>query len=425
MNVLIIGSGGREHAFAWKIAQSPICDNLYIATGNAGTARVGTNVSIKPTDFERLATFCEDSDIDLVVVGNEEPLVKGIVDYFKADNSLKNIHIIGANQKGAQLEGSKDFAKNFMNKNNIPTAKSETFIKETIEEAKKYINGLATPIVLKADGLAAGKGVVIAHSKEEALQTLNEMILDEKFGEASQKVVIEEFLDGIEVSIFVLTDGKDYVLLPEAKDYKQIGEGNTGLNTGGMGAVSPVPFVTEDFIKNVEQTVVKPTLQGLQNENIEYCGFIFIGLMVVENKPYVLEYNVRMGDPETEVVLPRIESDFLALLEATAKKELANYSLKISKKAATTVMLVSGGYPEAYEKGKLIKGHGNLPKNVIAFHAGTKEDDSQTLTNGGRVIALTALAETAQEALAASNHAAELVNFEGKYYRKDIGWDLF
>lgn len=425
MNVLIIGSGGREHAFAWKIAQSSLCDNLYIATGNAGTARVGTNVAIKPTDFERLATFCEDSDIDMVVVGNEEPLVKGIVDFFKNDNSLKNIKIIGANQQGAQLEGSKDFAKNFMNKNNIPTAKSETFTKETIEKAKQYIENLATPIVLKADGLAAGKGVVIAHSKQEALQTLNEMILDEKFGEASSKVVIEEFLDGIEVSLFVLTDGKNYVLLPEAKDYKQIGEGNTGLNTGGMGAVSPVPFVTEEFIKSAEEKIIKPTLQGLQNENIDYCGFIFIGLMVVGDTSYVLEYNVRMGDPETEVVLPRIESDFLALLDATAKKELGNHTLKISKKAATTIMLVSGGYPEAYENGKFIKGHGNLPKNIIAFHAGTKEDDSQTLTNGGRVIALTALAETAQEALAASNHAAELVHFDGKYYRKDIGKDLF
>ncbi|AFM05040.1 phosphoribosylamine--glycine ligase [Bernardetia litoralis DSM 6794] len=425
MNVLIIGSGGREHAFAWKIAQSSLCDNLYIATGNAGTAQVGTNVAIKPTDFERLGQFCMDSDIDLVLVGNEEPLVKGIVDYFKNDNSLKNIKIIGANKQGAQLEGSKDFAKNFMVKNNIPTAKSETFTKESIQKAKEYAETLSLPVVLKADGLAAGKGVVIAHTKEETNKTLDEMLLDEKFGEASSKVVIEEFLDGIEVSIFVLTDGKDYVLLPEAKDYKQIGEGNTGLNTGGMGAVSPVPFVTEQFIKDAEENIVKPTLQGLQNENIDYCGFIFIGLMVVKEKAFVLEYNVRMGDPETEVVLPRIESDFLALLDATAKKELGQHSIKVSKKAATTIMLVSGGYPEAYQTGKLIKGHGNLPENVIAFHAGTKEDDSQTYTNGGRVIALTALADTAPEALAASNHAADLVNFEGKYYRKDIGKDLF
>jgi phosphoribosylamine--glycine ligase len=424
MNVLIIGSGGREHAFAWKIAQSPLCDNLYIASGNAGTARVGTNVAIKPTDFERLGRFCMDSDIDLVLVGNEEPLVKGIVDYFKNDNSLKNIRMIGANKQGAQLEGSKDFAKNFMNKNNILTAKSETFTKETIQKAKEYLGTLSLPVVLKADGLAAGKGVVIAHSKEEAAKTLDEMLLDEKFGEASQKVVIEEFLDGIEVSIFVLTDGKEYVLLPEAKDYKQIGEGNTGLNTGGMGAVSPVPFVTEEFIKNAEETIVKPTLQGLKNENIDYCGFIFIGLMVVGDKSYVLEYNVRMGDPETEVVLPRIESDFLALLDATAKKQLEHHTLKISKKAATTIMLVSGGYPETYQIGKIIKGHGNLPKNIIAFHAGTIEDDSRTLTHGGRVIALTALANTAEQALAASNHAAELVTFEGKYYRKDIGKDL-
>ncbi|WP_338790021.1 phosphoribosylamine--glycine ligase [Bernardetia sp. MNP-M8] len=425
MNILIIGSGGREHAFAWKIAQSSLCDNLYIATGNAGTARVGTNVAIKPTDFERLANFCKESNIDLVLVGNEEPLVKGIVDYFKNSDLVRNVRIIGANKQGAQLEGSKDFAKNFMNKNNIPTAKSETFTKESIQEAKEYLKTLSLPVVLKADGLAAGKGVVIAHTNQEATKTLDEMLLDEKFGEASSKVVIEEFLDGIEVSLFVLTDGKDYVLLPEAKDYKQIGEGNTGLNTGGMGAVSPVPFVTEEFIKNAEETIIKPTLQGLQNENIDYCGFIFIGLMVVDNKSYVLEYNVRMGDPETEVVLPRIESDFLALLDATAKKELANHSLKISKKAATTIMLVSGGYPEDYQTGKTIKGHGNLPKNVIAFHAGTKEDDSRTMTNGGRVIALTALADTAKEALAASNHAAELVTFEGKYYRKDIGKDLF
>jgi phosphoribosylamine--glycine ligase len=425
MNILIIGSGGREHAFAWKIAQSSLCDNLYIANGNAGTARVGTNVAIKPTDFERLGRFCMDSDIDLVLVGNEEPLVKGIVDFFKNDNSLKNIGIIGANKQGAQLEGSKDFSKIFMNKNNIPTAKSETFTKETIQKAKEYIETLSIPVVLKADGLAAGKGVVIAHSKEEALKTLDEMLIEEKFGEASSKVVIEEFLDGIEVSIFVLTDGKDYVLLPEAKDYKQIGEGNTGLNTGGMGAVSPVPFVTEEFIKNAEETIVKPTLQGLQNENIDYCGFIFIGLMVVGDKSYVLEYNVRMGDPETEVVLPRIESDFLALLDATAKRKLGNHTLKISKKAATTIMLVSGGYPEEYQIGKTIKGHGSLPKNVIAFHAATIDDDSRTLTNGGRVMALTALADTAQEALAASNQAAEQVTFEGKYYRRDIGKDLF
>ena len=424
MNVLIIGSGGREHAFAWKIAQSPICDNLYIATGNAGTARVGTNVAIKPTDFERLTTFCRESNIDLVLVGNEEPLVKGIVDHFKASDTVRNVRIVGADKRGAQLEGSKDFAKNFMNKNNIPTAKSETFTKNSIEKAKEYIANLSLPIVLKADGLAAGKGVVIAPSKEEAIKTLNEMLLEEKFGNASQKVVIEEFLDGIEVSLFVLTDGKDYVLLPEAKDYKQIGEGNTGLNTGGMGAVSPVPFVTEEFIKNAEETIIKPTLKGLQDESIDYCGFIFIGLMVVDKKPYVLEYNVRMGDPETEVVLPRIESDFLALLDATSKKELKHHSLKISKKAATTVMLVSGGYPEKYETGKIIKGHGNLPKNVMAFHAGTTEDESRTLTNGGRVMALTALADTAEEALKESNHAAEQVTFEGKYYRKDIGKDL-
>ncbi len=425
MNVLIIGSGGREHAFAWKIAQSSLCDNLYIATGNAGTARVGTNIAIKPTDFEGLSNFCKENNIDLVLVGNEEPLVKGIVDYFESDSSLEKIKIIGANKKGAQLEGSKDFAKNFMIKNNIPTAKSETFTKESIQKAKEYIETLSIPVVLKADGLAAGKGVVIAHSKEEANKTLDEMLLDEKFGEASSKVVIEEFLDGIEVSLFVLTDGKDYVLLPEAKDYKQIGEGNTGLNTGGMGAVSPVPFVTKEFIKNAEETIIKPTLKGLQNENIDYCGFIFIGLMVVKNKAYVLEYNVRMGDPETEVVLPRIESDFLALLDATSKKELASHSIKISKKAATTIMLVSGGYPEKYQKGKLITGNQNLPPNIIAFHAGTKENENQILTNGGRVIALTALANTAKEALAASNQAAKLVTFEGKYYRKDIGKDLF
>lgn len=425
MNVLIIGSGGREHAFAWKINQSPLCDNLYIASGNAGTAREGTNVAIKPTDFERLVNFCNESNIDLVLVGNEEPLVKGIVDYFKNSDMVRNVRIIGADIRGAQLEGSKDFAKNFMIKNNILTAKSETFTKESIQKAKEYINHLSLPVVLKADGLASGKGVVIAHSKEEAEKTLDEMLLDEKFGEASSKVVIEEFLDGIEVSLFVLTDGKDYVLLPEAKDYKQIGEGNTGLNTGGMGAVSPVPFVTPEFIKDAEENIIKPTLKGLQDENIDYCGFIFIGLMVVGDKSYVLEYNVRMGDPETEVVLPRIESDFLALLDATSKKELANHSLKISKKAATTIMLVSGGYPEEYKIGQQIKGHGNLPKNVLAFHSGTKEDDSRTLTNGGRVMALTALASTAQEALIASNHAAEQVTFEGKYYRKDIGKDLF
>ncbi len=407
-----------------KLHKVRLCDNLYIATGNAGTARVGTNVNIKPTDFERLASFCKESNIDLVLVGSEEPLVKGIVDYFKNSDLVRNTHIIGADKKGAQLEGSKDFAKNFMNKNNILTAKSETFTKESIQKAKEYINHLSIPIVLKADGLAAGKGVVIAHTKEEATKTLNEMLLEEKFGEASRRVVIEEFLDGIEVSLFVLTDGKDYVLLPEAKDYKQIGEGNTGLNTGGMGAVSPVPFVTAQFMKDAEEKIIKPTLKGLQDENIDYCGFIFIGLMVVKDKSYVLEYNVRMGDPETEVVLPRIESDFLALLGAAAKRELGNYSIKVSKKVATTIMLVSGGYPEEYKIGKTIRGHGNLPKNIIAFHAATKEDDSRTLTNGGRVLSLTALADTAKEALAESNYAAEQVTFEGKYYRKDIGKDL-
>jgi phosphoribosylamine---glycine ligase len=424
MNVLILGSGGREHAFAWKIAQSPLCNKLFITTGNAGTAQIAQNVNISISDFSAIGSFCLTNQIDLVLVGTETPLVEGIADFFKADEHLREIQFIGAVKAGAMLEGSKDFSKAFMLKYGIPTATARTFDQGNIQEGFDYIENHPTPIVLKADGLAAGKGVMITEERTEAKQILAEMIEGAKFGMASAKVLIESYLNGIELSVFVLTDGVSYKILPSAKDYKRIGEQDTGLNTGGMGAVSPVPFAQEDFMYKVEQSIVKPTLKGLQAEGIDYVGFIFIGLMNVNGNPYVIEYNVRMGDPETEVVIPRIKSDFLELLSLTAQKRLSEAKLVIDERTATTVMLVSGGYPEEFEKGKVMTGFEKIDSEVLAFHAGTVLKEGKILTSGGRVIALTALGENIHLALEKSYKAAQQIDYDKKYYRRDIGLDL-
>ncbi len=423
MNILILGNGGREHAFAYKISQSKKLENLYIAPGNAGTALCGTNVNIAATDFEAIKSFVWEKSIDMVVVGPEDPLVKGIYDFFKGDDVLKDIAIIGPSQAGAQLEGSKDFSKEFMIRHKIPTARYQTFTKDTLQEGLKFLETLSPPYVLKADGLAAGKGVVIPDTLEEAKKELTEMLANAKFGNASAKVVIEEFLKGIELSVFVLSDGKNYKILPSAKDYKRIGEGDVGLNTGGMGAVSPVPFANEAFIKKVEERVAIPTLKGLQQEKIIYKGFIFIGLMNCGGEPYVIEYNCRMGDPETEVVLPRIKTDLIELFDAVANENLDKIKLEIDKRIAATVMLVSGGYPEDYEKNKIITGL-DKTKDSIVFHAGTKNENGNVLTNGGRVIAITSFGNTIEEAVEKSFKNAEIISYDKKYYRKDIGKDL-
>jgi phosphoribosylamine---glycine ligase len=423
MNTLILGSGGREHAFAWRIAQSPLCDKLFVAPGNAGTAQVATNLSIGYNDFEKIAEAVISNEIELVIVGPEEPLVKGIRDYFQSREDLKNVLMVGPDSKGAMLEGSKDFSKNFMVKYGIPTAKSETFTKDTLQNGLDYLDTQKLPIVLKADGLAAGKGVIIALTLDEAKESLIEMLVDAKFGDASSKVVIEEFLTGIELSVFVLTDGKSYKILPEAKDYKRIGEGDTGLNTGGMGAVSPVPFANEKFMKAVENEVIIPTIEGLKKEGIDYNGFIFIGLMNHEGEPQVIEYNARMGDPETEVVLPRIESDFLSLMIATAKGELHKEEFSVSKQHAVTTVVVAGGYPGDYKKGDVIVGYDSIADANI-FHAGTKLEGKLVVTNGGRVMVLTGMSNTLEMAIQKSQKAAHDVLFEGKYYRKDIGLDV-
>lgn len=421
--VLVLGSGGREHAFVYKIAQSPLCEALFIAPGNAGTARHAQNVALDPMDFEAVARFCEEQSIDLLVVGPEAPLVAGIRDALEARPALKGLKIVGPSKAAARLEGSKDFAKQFMQRYGVPTARYRTFEAGQLDEALDYLQQHPLPIVLKADGLAAGKGVLICESHEQAIEEMKAM-LSGKFGEASRKVVVEEFLQGIEVSVFVLTDGKDYMVLPEAKDYKRIGEGDKGLNTGGMGAVSPVPFVNKDFIRKVEERIIRPTLQGLQQEQAPYCGFIFLGLMNVNGDPYVIEYNVRMGDPETQAVFARIESDLLVLLEATAAGTLGQQSLQISPYTAVTVVLASQGYPEAYEKGKVISGFEEV-EEAIVFHAGTRQgDNGQILTNGGRVLAVTALAETLPLARQLAMKAAETIRFDNKYYRRDIGLDL-
>lgn len=424
MNILLIGSGGREHALAWKMKQSPRCSNLFIAPGNAGTAEVGKNINIDMNDFPALGKFCKDEKIGLVIVGPEAPLVNGIRDYFEAEENLKTILFVGPGANGAQLEGSKDFSKQFMDRHNIPTASSKTFTDAELALAKAYIQNHALPIVLKADGLAAGKGVIIAESLQEAEKALDDILSTKKFGDAGAKVVIEQFLKGIEMSSFVLTDGKNYVILPEAKDYKRIGEQDTGLNTGGMGAVSPVPFAQGDFMKKVEERVIIPTIQGLHKDNIPYIGFVFIGLMNVDGEPFVIEYNARMGDPETEVVIPRIASDIVDLFVLAGQQKLNEAKIELHNNVATTVVLVAGGYPEEYGKGDVISGIAET-ENVIVFHSGTKLNDKQELvTNGGRVITVTALGDTIENAMAASNKAAETIRWNGKYFRRDIGLDL-
>ncbi len=423
MNILIIGNGGRESAFAWKLAQSPNCSNLFIAPGNAGTGQYGKNVNLKVTDFEGIGNFVLANDVKMVLVGPEEPLVKGIHDFFLADEQLKAIPVIGPQQEGAQLEGSKDFSKQFMFKHGIPTAASKTFTKETLAEGLTYLATAGLPIVLKADGLAAGKGVLICTTLEEAQLELTAMLQDAKFGEASTKVVIEQFLQGIELSVFVMTDGINYKILPSAKDYKRIGEGDTGLNTGGMGSVSPVPFADEAFLQKVEERVVIPTVEGLKSENIPYKGFIFIGLMNCEGEPYVIEYNCRMGDPETESVLPRIESDFLDLLLGIANQDIDKRELKISTKTAATVMCVAGGYPGDYENGKAISGIDNV-RDSIVFQAGTVLDSDEIKTAGGRVLAVTTLQDNLFEALQHATADAARIYYDGVYFRRDIGFDL-
>lgn len=423
MNVLLLGSGGREHALAWKMAQSEKLRSLFIAPGNAGTSDYGENVNLSPTDFSAVKKFVLENKINMVVVGPEEPLVKGIHDFFLKDTDLKNIPVIGPDAQGAQLEGSKDFSKQFMIKYGIPTAKYKTFTKETIEEAYSFLETLSAPYVLKADGLAAGKGVVIPNTIEEARKELQDMLLNSRFGASSLKVVIEEFLKGIELSVFVLSDGKTYKILPEAKDYKRIGEGDTGLNTGGMGAVSPVPFADTAFMRKVEEQIIIPTVEGLKKENIVYKGFIFIGLIKVGDDPFVIEYNCRMGDPETEVVMPRIKSDILDLFDGIATQTLHKNKIEFDERTTVTVMLVSGGYPGDYEKGKIITGLDSILDST-AFHAGTSQKGDHVLTNGGRVVAVTSYGNTLKEALQKSFANAEKINYEGKYYRKDIGKDL-
>ena len=423
MNVLVLGSGGREHALSWKIAQSSLCEKLFIAPGNAGTAQLGENINISATDFESLKTFVIDNEIEMLVVGPEDPLVKGIYDFFKNDEVLSEVCVIGPSQEGAQLEGSKEYSKQFMQRHDIPTAAYDSFTKDSLNEGYDFLETLSPPYVLKADGLAAGKGVLIIDDLEEAKRELKAMLADAKFGDASSKVVIEEYLDGIELSVFVLTDGINYKILPSAKDYKRIGEGDKGLNTGGMGAISPVPFADKFFIERVEDRIIKPTIKGLQEEGIEYKGFIFIGLMNVNGDPKVIEYNVRMGDPETEVVIPRIKSDLLNLFKGISNGTFGEQDFYVDEDVATSVMLVSSGYPESYEKGKSISGLEEV-ENSIVFHAGTRMKEDKVLTNGGRVMAITSFGRTIEEALSKSFDNAEKVKFDGKYYRKDIGFDL-
>jgi len=423
MNILLLGSGGREHAFAWKMLQSNKCSNLFVAPGNAGTALIATNVVMNPNDFFAVKEFTLANNIEMVVVGPEDPLVNGIYDFFKNDTALAHIPVIGPSKLGAQLEGSKEFAKEFLVKHNIPTARYQSFTKDTVEAGCEFLTTLNAPYVLKADGLAAGKGVLILNDLVEAQQELRNMLVDAKFGEASSKVVIEEFLDGIELSCFVLTDGKSYKLLPTAKDYKRIGEGDQGLNTGGMGAVSPVPFADAELMKKIEERIVIPTVNGLQKDNIEYKGFVFIGLIKVGDDPFVIEYNVRMGDPETEVVLPRLKSDLVELFQAVGAQKLDEVSFEIDERAATTVMVVSGGYPEDYEKNKVITGLDNVSDSIV-FHAGTALKDGEVVSNGGRVLAFTSYADNFEDALKKSYASIEKVKFEGMYFRKDIGFDL-
>ena len=422
MNVLIIGSGGREHTLAWKIAQSPKLSNLYVMPGNAGTAGIAVNIPGNPADFENIKKIVIENHINMVVVGPEDPLAKGIHDFFLADESLCHVQVVGPVQEGALLEGSKAFAKRFMQKYHIPTALHKSFTRETVSEGIVFLKKMTPPFVLKADGLAAGKGVLIMHDLDEAIAEFKSM-LEGKFGDASENVIIEEFMEGIELSVFILTDGESYVLLPEAKDYKKIGEGDTGLNTGGMGAVSPVPFANKEFMQKVEETIIKPTIQGLQSEGIPYCGFLFFGLISVNGDPFVIEYNARMGDPEAEVVIPRIQNDLIDLFQATCNKQLHDCKLEINGETTTTVMLVSGGYPQDYDKGKRIE---NIEKcnDSIIFHAGTRQENGSILTNGGRVLAVSSFGSNMTDALNKCYTNANLITFEGKYYRPDIGFDL-
>ncbi|MBN2173556.1 MAG: phosphoribosylamine--glycine ligase [Bacteroidales bacterium] len=425
MNVLLIGSGGREHALAWKLARSPLLTKLFIAPGNAGTTATGENVDLKSNDFESIKNFTLENRIQMVIVGPEDPLVNGIHDFFLEDQKLKHIPVIGPIKKGAMLEGSKDFANNFMDKYGIPTAAFKTFNSGQIREGLKYLESKKPPYVLKADGLAAGKGVLILDSLESAKEELREMLENKKFGAASARVVIEDFLSGIELSVFVLTDGKSYKILPSAKDYKRIGEGDTGLNTGGMGSISPVPFADAVFMDKVEKRIIKPTIDGLNAEGIKYKGFVFFGLIKVDNDPYVIEYNVRMGDPEAESVIPRIKTDLLKMFQAVANENLEDVELDVDPDFAAAVFIVSGGYPESYEKGKQIKGLDNINDSIL-FHAGTTYDKvtGNIITNGGRVIAVTSYGKTMQEALEKSFANAAKINFEGKYFRRDLGKDL-
>ena len=423
MTILILGSGGREHTFAWKIAQSPLCNKIFVAPGNSGTAQIATNVDLKVTDFEAIKSLVVAQKIDMVVVGPEDPLVQGIHDFFLDDAKLKHVAVIGPQKAAAELEGSKEFAKEFLFRHNIPTAAYQSFSATNVEEGYQFLETLSSPYVLKADGLAGGKGVLILNDLNEAKAELKSMLVDAKFGVASSKVVIEEFLDGIELSCFVLTDGKNYKILPTAKDYKRIGEGDTGLNTGGMGAVSPVPFATDVFLNKIEEQVVKPTIAGLAKDNLPYKGFVFIGLIKVGDDPKVIEYNVRMGDPETEVVLPRLKTDLVEIFNAISEERLNEIDIEIDERAATTVMLVSGGYPEAYEKGKKITGIENV-ENAIAFHAGAVVKDGEIVTSGGRVMAITSYGDTYQEAIKKSYQNIDKLHFDKMNYRKDIGFDL-
>jgi len=423
MTILILGSGGREHTFAWKMVQSPLCDKLFVAPGNSGTAEIATNINIKVTDFDAIKTLVLEHNIEMVVVGPEDPLVQGIHDFFLNDTQLKHVAVIGPQKAAAELEGSKEFAKEFLFRHHIPTAAYQSFSVDNVEEGYRFLETLKAPYVLKADGLAAGKGVLILNDLDEAKTELKSMLVDAKFGDASSKVVIEEFLDGIELSCFVLTDGKNYKILPTAKDYKRIGEGDTGLNTGGMGAVSPVPFATEEFLNKIEERIVKPTINGLIKDNLPYKGFVFIGLIKVGDDPKVIEYNVRMGDPETEVVLPRLKTDLVEIFKAISEERLNEIDIEIDDRAATTVMLVSGGYPEAYEKGKEITGLDQV-EGSIPFHAGALLKEGKVVTSGGRVMAITSYGNTYQEAIKKSYQNIEKLHFDKMNYRKDIGFDL-
>ena len=423
MNILIIGGGGREHTIAWKLAQSPNCGKLFVAPGNAGTHEIATNLAIGINDFADIKKAVLSNDIQMVIVGPEDPLVNGIHNFFLKDKQLKDVIVVGPQKDAATLEGSKEFAKEFMKAHNIPTAQYDSFTAETVEEGCQFLDTMNPPYVLKADGLAAGKGVLILQDLVEAKDELRQMLVGQKFGAASQKVVIEEFLDGIELSCFVLTDGKNYLTLPMAKDYKRIGEGDTGLNTGGMGAISPVPFASDAFMKKIEERVIKPTMVGFQKSNLPFQGFVFIGLIKVGDDPFVIEYNVRMGDPETEVVFPRVQNDWVDLFKAVGTQSLDQHQLKVDPRTAATIMAVSGGYPEAYEKGKTITGIESVVNSEV-FHAGTQVDKNLVKTSGGRVLAVTSFGKDHKEALSKSYEALQKIDFEGMYYRKDLGFDL-